>query len=211
MADWFAISLRWVMLVGLVVSLGLGGRLELSTAWPLGLLIVWNLGMTALASLNIRMSRHRQVSIAVDLLLTGAFFWVQGGLRGPAFWAGFMPILTGSIYYEMLGGLFSAVFFSGLILYAGFQNRADLPLALTITAVMAFLGVLFGFMGRRLIVHMRRTRDVWLDTEERRRRIQNERLRAIYELTSTLAATLSYKRVLESALDMGTTALNPDP
>ncbi len=42
-------------------------------------------------------------------------------------------------------------------------------------------------------------------------RIQNERLRAIYELTSTLTATLSYKRVLDSALDLGLAALNPDP
>jgi len=36
-------------------------------------------------------------------------------------------------------------------------------------------------------------------------------MRVIYELTSTLTATLSYKRVLDSALDMGDAALNPDP
>jgi signal transduction histidine kinase len=36
-------------------------------------------------------------------------------------------------------------------------------------------------------------------------------MRAIYELTSTLSSTLSYKRVLESALNMSATALNPDP
>ena len=37
------------------------------------------------------------------------------------------------------------------------------------------------------------------------------RLRAIYELTSTLTASLSYKRVLDSALDLGYNALNPSP
>ena len=41
--------------------------------------------------------------------------------------------------------------------------------------------------------------------------MESERLRAIYELTSTLTATLSYKRVLDSALDMGYNALNPNP
>ena len=105
MADWFAISLRWIMLVGLIVSLGLGGKLELSVSWPLGLMIAWNLGMTALTSLNIRVNHHRRISMVVDLILTGTFFWVQGGLRGPACWVGLLPILTGSIYYEFLGGL----------------------------------------------------------------------------------------------------------
>ena len=44
MADWFAISLRWIMLVGLIVSLGLGDKLELSISWPLGLLICMESG-----------------------------------------------------------------------------------------------------------------------------------------------------------------------
>jgi signal transduction histidine kinase len=211
MADWFAISFRWIMLVGLIVSLGLAGRLDLSISWPLALLIAWNLGMTALASLNIRVEHHRRISMAVDLVLIGTFFWIQGGIRGPAYWSGLLPILTGSIFFELLGGLFSAVLFAGLVLYSGYSSQTDILLALAIASIMLVLGALFGFMGRRLIGYMRQNRDIWLDTEEKKRRIQNERLHAIYELTSTLAATLSYKRVLESALDMGTTALNPDP
>src|SRR5574341_944313 len=45
---------------------------------------------------------------------------------------------------------------------------------------------------------------------EKRRLVQSEHLRAIYELTSTLTATLSYKRVLDSALDLSYAALNPN-
>ena len=59
--------------------------------------------------------------------------------------------------------------------------------------------------------HMRQNREVFLSAEEKRRAVQSERLRAVYELTSTLSSTLSYKRVLESALDISTSALNPDP
>jgi signal transduction histidine kinase len=58
---------------------------------------------------------------------------------------------------------------------------------------------------------LRRERHTRIDAEERRRRMESERLRAIYELTSTLTATLSYKRVLDSALDLAYTALNPNP
>ena len=210
MADWFAISLRWIMLVGLVVSLGLGGKLELSVSWPLGLMVAWNLVMTALASMNVRMTYHRRISIFVDLILAGTFFWVQGGLYGPAFWTGLLPILTGSIYFEFSGALVAAFLFSGFVIYAG---RADgsLSLAILIAATLIALGLVFGFLGRRMMGHMRKSRSVFYDSEEKRQAIQNERMRAIYELTSALSSTLSYKRVLESALDMSAAALNPDP
>lgn len=210
MADWFAISLRWIMLVGLVVSLGLGQRLEIGSTWPLGLLILWNLAMTSLAGLNIRMRYHRRLNIAVDLILTGAFFWVQGGIRGPAYWAGLLPILTGSIYFEIIGAMLTALLFSGLVVFTGMRSEENLSLSMLIAAILSGLGILFGLLGRRLADHMRRNRSLWVDAEEKKRAIQNERMRAIYELTSTLSSTLSYKRVLDSALDMSASALNPN-
>ena len=51
-ADWFAISLRWAAMLGLIVSLALGGSLDAPRTWPLGILVGWNLAMTLLASLN---------------------------------------------------------------------------------------------------------------------------------------------------------------
>lgn len=210
MADWFAISLRWIMLVGLIVSLGLGEKLDAGATWPLGLMIIWNLGMTALAGLNIRTQYHRRLNIAVDLILTGAFFWAQGGVRGPAFWAGLLPILTGSIYFELIGAVVAALLFSGFVIYTGTRGDGNITLAFLVAAILSVLGVLFGFLGRRLTDHMRKNRALWVDTEEKKRAIQNERMRAIYELTSTLSTTLSYKRVLDSALDMSAAALNPN-
>jgi len=210
-ADWFAISLRWIMVVGLLVSLALGGRLVVSNSWPLGLLIFWNLFMTILASLNVRVKHHRTISLVVDIALMGVFFWIQGGLKGPAFWSGLLPILTGSVYFELIGGLLGAALFAGLVVYAGFSNPNDMSLALAVALILALLGGLFGLIGSRLIVQLRHSREIWLDTEEKRRHVQKERLRAIYELTSTLASTLSYRRVLDSALDVGASALNADP
>ncbi len=211
MADWFAISLRWIMLVGLVVSLGLGNGLVVGSTWPLGLLILWNLAMTAMTSLNLRIQLHRRLNIAVDLVLTGAFFLVQGGLHGPAFWAGLLPILTGSIYFEVFGGVIVSSLFSSLILYLGYQTDGDLSISILISVILVSLSFVFGFLGRRMMEHMRKNRSLWMDAEDKKRAIQNERLRAIYELTSTLSSTLSYKRVLDSALDMSAAALNPDP
>jgi signal transduction histidine kinase len=213
LADWFAISLRWILLIGVVVSLGLGGQLAITSAWPLGIIILWNLVMTALASLNARMTYHRRIGLGVDLLLSSGFFWIGGGLDGSAFWIGLLPVFTGAIYYEVWGALLAAALSSALIIFYTFSQspRSDSGLAIVFCLGLIAFSLLFGFLARQLLARMRQNRDVWLDTEDKKRRIQNERLRAIYELTSTLAATLSYKRVLDSALDMGASALNPDP
>lgn len=211
MADWFAISLRWIMLVGMIISLGLAQKIDVPSMWPLGIMIIWNLTMTALASLNVRITYHRRISILIDLVLAGAFFITQGGLRGPAFWVGLLPILTGSIYFELFGALINALLFSGLVFYTGTQAQGDLSLTLVVIGILVGLSFVFGFLGRRMMTHMRQNRALWMDAEEKKHAIQSERMRAIYELTSTLSSTLSYKRVLDSALDMSASALNPDP
>ena len=210
-ADWFAISLRWAVMLGLVVSLALGGSLTTTQAWPLVLLIAWNMGMTILASLNTRLVYHRQVNLAADILLSGVFFWVQGGLAGPASWVGLLPILTGAAYFEFAGAMVAACSFGALVFVTTRLYSPDKSsLTLLWIAGILFLGVLFGFLGSQLMKRMRIKRQVWLDAEEKKRNYQGERLRAIYELISTLTATLSYKRVLDSALDMGYSALNPN-
>jgi len=113
-ADWFAISLRWAVMLGCVVSLALGDVLIWPLFWPIGLMAVWNMGMTVLAGLNTRINYHRQISLAVDILLSGIFVWLQGGLAGPVAWAGLLPILTGAVYLEYWGALISAALFAAL-------------------------------------------------------------------------------------------------
>ena len=56
---------------------------------------------------------------------------------------------------------------------------------------------------------MRRSQS-WLNADGPRQRAESQRLRAIYDLTSTLTETLSYKRVLDAALDLSYSALSPN-
>jgi signal transduction histidine kinase len=86
--------------------------------------------------------------------------------------------------------------------FLGYSFTNDIAFTLAVGLASGLLGR-FG-MGRLRISRRRR-----MDAEERRRRAETERLRAIYEMTSNLTATLSYKRVLDSALDLGYNALNP--
>ncbi len=211
-ADWFAISLRWLTLFGLVITLALSAQLTVTVLWPLAILAVWNVSMTVLAGLNTRINHHRQLALVVDVILAGAFFWLQGGLTGTASWAGLLPIMTAAIYFEMLGGLLAAALMAALDLaFVGLQMPGKPFVAGSVVAAVTLLvGALFGYLSHKLVDRLRFIRHERLEAEAKKRHVENERLRAIYELTSTLTATLSYRRVLESALDLAVSALNPE-
>jgi signal transduction histidine kinase len=213
-ADWLTASLRWIVLVGLIIALSARGQLNALPVLPLVLIFVWNVTMSLLAVLSIRArDYHRQIVLAVDLLLAAEFFWMQDVPTGAAVWVGLIPILTGAIYFEILGALAAAALFalwqylvspdipSGNLAVAGL-GRIGLTL---------LLGLISGLAGRFVMRRLRVSRQTRLDEEEHNRRMESERLRAIYELTSTMTATLSYRRVLDSALDLAYNALNPNP
>lgn len=210
-ADWFAVSMRWIALVGIVISLALRGDVNVVSLIVPAVMLLWNALMSLFAGLSIRFRYHRQIALVIDFLLAAAFFWLQGGLANASAWIALYPILTGAIYFEAwgalaMGGLFALwqLFASRGVFANGFTFGAfsNLILTLLFTLVVAS-------GGRFLMRWLRNSRRTRLDAEERRRNMESERLRAIYELTSTLTATLSYKRVLDSALDLGYSALNP--
>jgi signal transduction histidine kinase len=214
LADWFVISLRWITLAGLLVSLALGGGMSLAAAWPIIMLSLWNVAMTFFAATNTRLVYHRQIGVGVDVVFTAIFFFLQGGMVGPAAWTALLPILTATIYFEFLGTLVVALVFIaiqfGSVWLQTYSITFSLPLLIQ-PAITLVLGIVFGLFGRRLAVYLREARERRLKEADRKWHIESERLRAIYELTTALTATLSYKRVLDSALDMGYNALNPDP
>lgn len=213
-ADWYAVSLRWLTLLGMIVSLSLGGQLLNIPVWPLGGLVLWNMIMTMFAGLNRRMTYHRQISLVIDLFMTGALFLSQGGMYGPVLWAGVLPILIGAIYFEYLGALFSALVFTLLSIasiWTGETSQAFWQTSLVIAASTLGGSIIFGFISHQLIRYLRQVRTSRLDKEQRRVRVEGERWRALYELSYTLTSTLSYRRVMDSVLDLGYTALNPDP
>jgi len=212
-ADWFAITLRWIILAILSVSVALHNRLTIPVLWVLTLLLLWNIAMSVVYGLSIRIRFHRHVALGVDFVLAALLFWLEGGLAGGSVLPALIPILTGAVYFELWGafaatGLFVAWQFvvSPNIFSNGFSLTASSGLTLTL-----LIGFVSGVGGQLVMRWLRVTRQKRLDAEERSRRMEGERVRAIYELTSTLTATLSYKRVLDSALDLGYTALNPNP
>jgi signal transduction histidine kinase len=208
--DWLAVSLRWLFLVGWIVTRSAEYALALQ-AWPVATIVAWNLVMTGLASMNARVAYHRYINATVDVLLAGSLYWLEGGLRGSAFWVGVLPILTWAAYFEIAGALAAAALFAALALVGEWSiPGAGRAVAFARVGIALAEASVLGGAVALLMRSLRRRRRAWLAADETRNRAENERLRAIYDLTSTLTATLSFKRVLDAALDLSHTALNPE-
>ncbi len=158
-ADWFAISLRWVAIFALTISVDI--KSGFSAIFLLTLLALWNLGLSVMGGLNIRLNYHRQISIFVDIIFSLILFWTQGGLAGVFYGIALLPILSGAIYFEILGSMVAAgVMAVSTLAYAYFFMPAGSIIAGVIGAtVTLLLGLLFGFLSHQLIECLRHLRE----------------------------------------------------
>src|SRR5512138_832532 len=106
--DWYVVSFRWLILLGTTVSLSIGG----SILSPANLLLValtgWNIFLMWLVSDNRRLHYHREINAGVDFVFTALFFFLSGGLFGPAIWMILLPLISFGFYFNLVGGLVAA-------------------------------------------------------------------------------------------------------
>jgi signal transduction histidine kinase len=209
--DWLVVSMRWLALFGAATSMSLQqNRVSLLAVLLLFAWAAWNAGLSLVAVTNRRFQWHRQINLMVDIVLTGLFFLLQdGAILGPAMWLIFLSVLAGAIYFDFRGGFTIALFMllieSSSILFK--TNLIEIGIGMVVTLG---LGLTFGYISQRMIAQLRTARKQRVATREKQNRVEGDRMRAIYNLTSTLTATLSYKRVLDSALDLSVSALHVD-
>jgi signal transduction histidine kinase len=210
-ADWFVISLRWLVLLGVVVSLALAGVLQSWANLNLVVLVFWNIVLTLLAGLNRRLPNHRQISLLVDLIFGGLFFSAQGGLVGPAMWVGILPIISGALYFDLRGGLLAslAVIVIQAVDILVFERTGWTWLAFSAPLTL-ILGFVFGYISQQMIGQLRSMRKKQIEERERQQQVETDRMRAIYKLSSTLTTTLNYRRVLDMAIEISASALHAD-
>lgn len=212
-AEWFAISLRWLTLLGLVFSLSLEGRLLAAPNLLLVGLAGWNIFLSLLAGFGRRLPLHGPIGLGADLLFAGGYLALAGGFTTPAFWIIFLPVLTGSIYFGLRGALIMALLdiaVQAAVLLGLPSADGDLRVLGGSVLSTLLVAIGFGLLGGRFMRSIRRSYEAQQEIWGRQSRLVNERIRAIYNLTSTLMATLNYQRVLESVLDLSMTAIGTD-
>jgi hypothetical protein len=212
--DWFAVSLRWLFMLGLSISMARGGGLTLAASLLLAILGIWNLILTILAGMSRRIPAHRQISLGIDFIAAAGYFIFQGGFSGPAAWIIILPLFSASLYFEIPGALIMAAILAatqlGFTLYQTLEIKTAMFAGLGSIATFS-LAALFGFLSKRLNAHIIKDNLTREENEQKRFTVETERLRAIYKLTSTMMSTLSYQRVIDSLLDLSLAVMNADP
>jgi signal transduction histidine kinase len=213
-ADWFVISLRWLILLGAILSLALMGRILALSNVILIALVGWNMVLTVLAGLGRRLAYQREISLGIDSLIVALYFVLAGGFASPASWIFILPVLTGALYFDLAGAFISAALMVALQI-AGtvldWRGSISLWILLGAAGITVLMAGVFGYLSMRLLKTIRRDLQSSAETRHKKQRVDADRLRAIYSLTSTLTATLNYQRVLDLVLDLSLSVLNLDP
>ena len=214
LADWYAISLRWIMIIGLTISLGLGSNLNLLMVGVLSVPIFWNGFVSALAIFNHRLNHHRIINLSIDVLFAAVLFYLSGGMSGGVWWVALLPIFTTTVYYEVRGALILTPTLSliqiGMSYLISPRLLEPLPLAILLGVNFLLAGAVTA-ITLPLINHLRVTYQSQVtnrkDSERRAQRLERDRMRVLFSMIETFSSTLQYQKVLETALETGVAAL----
>ena len=108
--DRLAISLRWVILLGLSIAIAAQERFSLYLIVTFLAAGIWNLVLTALSGISKRPILNRHLIIALDLLVANLLFFFSGHRLISLGWIGILPLISSVLYFDM-----SAVVIVGLV------------------------------------------------------------------------------------------------
>ncbi len=222
LADLFAISLRWLALFGLTISVGSSGGLSLGSSGsliPLPLIILslpalWNGFVSALAIFNKRLPYHRQINVALDIIFSLVLFIAAGGLSSGVFWVALLPLFSAAIYYEAPGAILVSVVISLIqtgytyLLTAEHFKLGPIGVMTGFNLVMGVAVAIFSApLIRRLRISYQSTVNQRREGERKAQRQERDRMQALFSMIETFSATLNYQTVLETVLDTAIAAL----
>ncbi|HQN04394.1 MAG TPA: GAF domain-containing sensor histidine kinase [Anaerolineaceae bacterium] len=210
LADWYAIFFRWLTLIIVSIVAGLTGWFTIFTASLISLSTLWNVILTFMALSNRRFNAQRLLNVVVDLLVTGSLFFLSGGLAGSLPWILLLPVITGGIYYEWKGALWTALLAALIQLtwtifgsMYGMERFIWLGIAVGITGVFALAT---GWLTHRLLSRLRAKHQALLQqrqqVEETSLRYERDHIQKFYRLIENLSTTLDYQEVLDTILDL---------
>jgi len=149
------------------------------------------------------------ITLLIDTLLTIGFVVTSGGMTSPLLFFALFPILTAALRFPWLVSLLVAVVvvvgceFASYLIEPSITSWPDLVPFAARSLVLLLAALICGLVGDRVRQTVGRTRQIEESSELRKLRAAQEHSRVIFELASTLSATLNYNKVLEAVLDVG--------
>lgn len=211
LADRVVVTIRWLTLMGLTIYLGGINNLEIVGIVLLVFAGLWNLFLMVWSLADRRLPLHPYLTTIIDIVGAGLMFWNITLEGEPFFYAGILPILTGSFYFGLSGGVVLAVIMAvveGMVL-ASTSSIVDTLVVISVpTGVLLLVGLGFGVVAQEIGNKMRRQRMFEISAAQQAEQIERDRIKAIYAVTSALNSTLNFERVLDMTLDLAGSAVS---
>ncbi len=217
--DWIISNLRWLLLLSVAVVSVLHSPLvrgevvdPFSFIPQLALIVIgalYNVGVMLLLYYGSLKQAIPILTLVIDTVLSISLVLASGGLTSPLLFFALFPILTAALRFPQAVSLGIT---AAIILLCGFLGYLLASPVTRNTAVVSFIASSFilglaavvsstvGTQMKQIIARRRRQEE---EAELRKLRAAREQSRVIFELASTLSATLNYHTVLEAVLEVG--------
>jgi signal transduction histidine kinase len=200
--DWLLTALRWLLLFSVLGVVLLAPPLEGEAAAtpPQGVLIlllvagVYNLITMVLLVFEVPVRAVAWANLLVDTLLGVGLMLVSGGADSPLFYFSLFPVLSAALRFNWAADLIVTAV-TGLAYYGMGGQWPNIM-------ILVLAGVVGGALGSRIRHLALEMSEAEAASELQRLRSTREQARAIFEMASTLSATLNYQRILDSVLDI---------
>jgi len=218
-ADWLISNLRWLLLVSVAlvsfldVFINHDGSFGEVPMLPQILLLAaaafYNLATMLLLLYGVLPRIIPVAALLIDTILAISFIIVSGGLTSPLLFFALFPILTASLRFPWAISLLIALAivvgcgFAGYILAPSDTARLDLLSFIARSLILLLAALVSGLVGAQMKRIIARKRQLEEEAELRKLRTAQEHAQVIFELASTLSATLNYSKVLEAVLEVG--------
>ncbi|HIP88069.1 MAG TPA: GAF domain-containing protein [Anaerolineales bacterium] len=212
--DWLVSNLRWLLMVAVIVfafltpDYGFEGPFAPFLIATLVAAALYNLILMLLMLYETFPRSLAWITLGTDAALSVALIAVSGGFQSPFLFFGILPIITAalrfSFFISILVALFITLGYFGIgLLYASTSSLSAALPWLGNAATLLLAALVAGLVGRRMRRHISALAEAEQAEELRRLRARHQQSRLIFELASTLSATLNYQKVLEAMLDVG--------
>ncbi|MFN2291898.1 MAG: ATP-binding protein [Anaerolineae bacterium] len=164
---------------------------------------IYNLVISLILAFGAFFWQLPMLTLASDVILALVLLFITGSGESPFFFFPVFPILVAALRFSWRSGLLAAMIFAAEV---GFHTALYLtPVTGVDQALMPILYIILYLCTAAVgIVMSRRSltagpRGYWRGPADE---IVPHRFRTVYEMASTLSATLNYQRVLEAVLDI---------
>ncbi len=213
--DWLLSNLRWLLLISVAIVALIDD--DLSAPRLLGLLLVgaaYNLVLLVLLNFDIFPKPLSYISLLVDSALAVALISLAGPENNSLLFFGLFPVITAALRFGwtinfITAGALTVAYALPSVLQQMEQSDKIKVAPLTIAnAFLLFLAaIVTGVIGSRVVEMANRDQRLEEEVELQRLRAIRARANAVYEMASTLSATLNYQKVLEAMLDVSALGL----